>query len=480
MIITILFPEFILAHAVFELMMAIEASQAISQRTSRKIAKYPLLVRLFSRVKAQNVRNEDYLSKGESHHDEEAEWTLTHSYFANMGGLYFKEESEGVSFPLTAFQYAQESGKYLLPTIDENDIKDKSKQDFSLKGLAVLQISQLGLSLMVRGTRGLPFSQLETLTLGLAVCAICTYTVYWHKPQGVGVPIQVKGNSDAGNFKFKKHHDSFLNELTNEEDNQDVPAIHRIKNDNIPSGPPNTTHVAIPLLAVMSTAFGCFHLIAWKFEFPTAIELLLWRIATILSIAIPAIGLATIPLTQWTIRTGGERDFMLGCLELLRELSWHKCDKEFYLRARRSLERVYNNFDPKCDEARQLYKDVLTDASAENLRALKSDSHELRKKEPVNLSEEFWTKFDSLCQLMEGEKANGKKVPKRLAENAKTNVFPGKALLPPWVNLFFIYTTSLVYCLSRLTIMALALSSLRSMPEGVYITTWTQNIPAVH
>jgi hypothetical protein len=326
---------------------------------------------------------------------------------------------------------------------------------------------------------------LETLTLGFAVCAVGTYALYWYKPQGVNIPITVKGNCQTANFKFKRHHESFLNILMNEEENQDVKTIPRIKNDNIPRGASNTTHVAIPLLAAMSAAFGCFHIIAWNFAFPTDIELLLWRIATVLSITIPAIGLATIPLTQWTIRTGGEREFMRGCLELLRELHWHKTDRQFYFRARRRLESIYNNPDSNCVEARQLYREVLTDASTvdelfQNLQELESSSQKLKKKGYLDLSEEFWNKFDSLCQLMKGQTPNGTRASKRLVETAQTNVFPGKSLLPRWVNLFFIYASSLIYCISRLAILALAFSSLRSMPEGVYITTWTQNIPVVH
>ncbi|OGE48894.1 hypothetical protein PENARI_c025G02422 [Penicillium arizonense] len=468
--------------------MAIEATNKVSQSIDRKVAKYPRIIRLFLPKKTQGRRKEDYLNEQESRHTEKAEWTLTHSYFANMGGLYFKGKDEEASFPLTAFQYAQEPGNFDLPDIDENGIQDKSKQDIFLKALAVLQISQLCLSLIVRRTRGLPFSQLETLTLGFAVCAVGTYSLYWYKPQGVGVPITVTSNCGKANFKFKRHHDSFVSVLMNEEGNQDVKTIHRIKNDNIPLGASNTTHVAVPLLAVMSTAFGCFHIIAWNFAFPTDIELLLWKIATVLSITIPAIGLATVPLTQWTIRTGGERKFMRGCLELLRELHWHKPDRQFYLRARRRLESIYNNPDPNCVEARQLYREVLTDASTDdellqNLQELESSSQELKEKGYLDLSNDldppkFWGNFNLLCQLMKN--ANGTRAPKRLVETAQTNVFPRESLLPRWVNLFFIYASSLIYCVSRLTILALALSSLRSMPEGVYITTWTQNIPAVH
>lgn len=69
--------------------------------------------------------------------------------------------------------------------------------------------------------------------------------------------------------------------------------------------------------------------------------------------------------------------------------------------------------------------------------------------------------------------------PKSLIDSAKTNVFPRRAWVPRWVNLTILYVTNLICIVSRLMIMALALASLRSMLEGVYITTWTKNLPAI-
>jgi hypothetical protein len=67
--------------------------------------------------------------------------------------------------------------------------------------------------------------------------------------------------------------------------------------------------------------------------------------------------------------------------------------------------------------------------------------------------------------------------PKNLAENAKTNVFPQRSLLPKGINLLILYTTGIIYNLSRLAIMALALSSLRSMPDNVYVTNMDEEHP---
>ena len=47
--------------------------------------------------------------------------------------------------------------------------------------------------------------------------------------------------------------------------------------------------IALPIVA---TAFGALHLIAWNFEFPSHLEQLLWRIASLTITGIPAAPLA--------------------------------------------------------------------------------------------------------------------------------------------------------------------------------------------
>jgi len=479
MVVTIFFPEFILVHAFFELIMAVQATELVKERTRRKVAEYPWLIKILAlQNQARNPQQEQDNKDNEGPHNnlQEPEWTLTHSHFANMGGLYYEEAN--TRFPLTASQYAQEPDLYILPMIREEDIKDKGKQDFFAKGLAVLQILQLVLSLIVRASRRLPFSQLEMLTLAFAVCGMGTYVAYWYKPQGVGVPITVTGRENSKAPNFNKTYDSFWDVLRNSNGSTDVTLIHRIKNDNIPFGTSQMTHVVIPVLAVMSAAFGCLHLIAWNFEFPTEVEKLLWRIATVLSIAVPVIGLATIPLAQIVVQAGNSRDFMRDCLYVLRELSWYSPDKSQVLHARQELEDIYSNPDTKCDDAQQLYRNIFGDqGTSPTLRVQMTDFIEkntpFEDRMSLELPKEFQHQFTRLLDRMKG---NG---PKKLVENAKTNVFPQRSLLRKDVNLFILYATSLVYCLSRLTIMALALSSLRFLPDDVYVTTWTKNIPTV-
>lgn len=474
MVITILLPEFIMAHAFFELIMAIQATEEMG--VHQNMANYPWLISLLQRWRGRPRLDKHESKTEETKDNREVKWTLAHSYFANMGGLYYQNEE--TRFPLTTFQLARQPGVFCVQ-ISEDDIKDKSKYDWFAKTIAVLQILQLVLSLIVRRTRHLAFSQLEALTLAFAVCGFGTYVVYWYKPQNVGVAVKVGCDLTVPEVpNFQKTQDSFWAVLTNEKDDIENNVVDRITNDNIPISASQTVHMAIPILALMSAGFGCLHLVAWNFKFPTDVEKLLWRIAIVLSITVPVVGLVSIPLSQVTVQWGNPRDFMRACLHVLREMSWHSSDKAGVVEARTELEGIYNRIEMKDDNARRSYQDIFKDEGDESTLRTQMISF-IEKKAPfedrisLELPKEFYLQFSQLVEYMHGDG------PKKLIENAKTNIYPQKSLLPKSVNLFILCATSSVYALSRLTILALALSSLRSMPDEVYVTTWTENIPAV-
>lgn len=480
MAITILFPEFIMAHAFFELSMAVEATKLI-EATSKMTMKYSSLVRmLFFRGRVQNSDPEH------CENNQRPEWSLAHSYFANMGGLLFEhtEEQERIRFPLTALQYAREIDLYSCPEITEDDIKDKGKQDYFAKAIAILQICWLILSLITRTSRGLPFSQFETLTLGLAVCGVAIYIIYWYKPQGVGVPMKIAKRGGYTVPQFSRTYDSLWDVLSNSKKTLSPQSVHRIRNDNIPPAGSDKWNTPILVLAFLSAVFGCLHVIAWNFEFPSEVEKLLWRIATIMSIVVPGLGMTTILLAQFTTQDGDPREFMRNFLYLLREFSWLYHDSDAVSVAMTKLEAIYN-MDPSSEsaDARCLYRQILTTSHAGSSRTGDSLWPEMVKfvgkekpydrRNSVPLPKEFLRQFSFLVQLMNDEG------PKRLIDCAKTNVFPRRTLIPTWVNLSILYATNLIYIASRLMIVALALASLRSMPGEVYITTWTKNIPAI-
>lgn len=497
MVVNILFPEFIVLHAGFELFMAIQALKLMEH--NGKVVAYPWWYRLSLSTLVQQLSHlwrrlrgmlpNSHRYDGRDPEDqkpvESPEWTLTHCFFANMGGFYY--ENGESRFPLTALQIAAQENGFCNPEMHEEDIQDRSKRDWFAKGIAALQFLQLILSLIVRRIQGLDFSQLETITLGFVICGALIYLIYLYKPQNVETSFEVKiGGTNGDPIRYERTYDSFWDILINKRtDTANVNKIDRIPNDNIPIVQNSSAHPGILLLALVSGLFGALHAIAWKFDFPTAVERIFWWTATVIAAGSPVIGLITIPLAQLTASSGDPRAFMANCLQLLREFSWQTSDKEIVKKAYEQLEKIYmcETNDKTNDEnpnPETFYKDIffgLENRSSDfsrNLLKFLENSKSLWKTTFVNSHDDFIDQFKSLCDLMEGDGT------KTLCDTAKTNVFPRKSWLSNKVNLLVLFAMSGLYFLSRLSLLALSLTSLRRMPKSVYLnTSWTKYIPSL-
>ncbi|OBT52543.1 hypothetical protein VE04_08546 [Pseudogymnoascus sp. 24MN13] len=184
MLITVLLPEFILAHAVYEGIMAFKVMRAM--KDNDVTVEYPKwFVALWGRLGADDEKR-TRSSGEEDSMERRVPWTLTHAYYANMGG--FVSDLCFETTTITGLRLVRYWNIVPTPRVSEAAIKDKNKPDTVAKILTVVQILQLALSFIVRRVRGLPFSQLEALTLAFAACGICTYLVYWYKPKNVNVP----------------------------------------------------------------------------------------------------------------------------------------------------------------------------------------------------------------------------------------------------------------------------------------------------
>ncbi|KAK8078269.1 hypothetical protein PG996_004439 [Apiospora saccharicola] len=382
----------------------------------------------------------------------------------------------------------------------EDDIGERTKQDWFVKVIATLQFLHLALSLIVRTSQGVAFSQLETISVGFTVCGAIIYLLYFYKPQGLQAyfvtgaqlvdPRRIGGNRQK--LLFKRKYDGFWDVLRNkrkadeETDSLSKTVVERIPNDNIPISQNQWAHPGIFLLALTSALFEALHAIAWNFEFPTLVEKILWHIATIASAASPVAGLLLIPVAQLTISSGDAHAFLGNCLRLVRESSWHLHDKEAAQRVYKRLEAAYLQRDTNNDNAQVYYKDIFFADGAtaavpyliiELLNAM-GDSAKTGDPDKApwlnSIPNEFKSDFCNLVRIMKGKES------KTLNVNAKTNVFPVKKWLPEWINNLVLYLTSALYVLARVSILAVGFSSLRRMPASVYENTpWTVYIPSV-
>jgi hypothetical protein len=151
-------------------------------------------------------------------------WTLTHSYYANMGGFrlgitsHEKFFNDGwyryptIAITTRQFSYLRQKGViHATPAISEEEIRDKAKADFFTNGIAVVQILWLFLSLIARAAKHLATSQLEILTAAFAACAVATYCFAWNKPKDVNTattihilrPLDIAERQEVGGLQPK-------------------------------------------------------------------------------------------------------------------------------------------------------------------------------------------------------------------------------------------------------------------------------------
>lgn len=101
-----------------------------------------------------------------------------------------------------------------LPNLSklERSILDKSKGDLFTKGLAVVQVLWLMITLVIRWSRHLAITQLEILAVAFAICSTLTYGFCWNKPQDVRTAKIIRGCSHCVDVT-QQHYESLSNEM---------------------------------------------------------------------------------------------------------------------------------------------------------------------------------------------------------------------------------------------------------------------------
>ena len=134
-------------------------------------------------------------------------WNIVHGFCAGMGCFAFNPTNlttdtgtpilapEYRRVTLTARGVALLADCGLLPDIETNYLKDKSKSDGLSKFIACVQAAWLIVQVIGRLVLGLQVTLLEINTLGHVFCALLIYVLWWHKPRMVQEPISLDGNS---------------------------------------------------------------------------------------------------------------------------------------------------------------------------------------------------------------------------------------------------------------------------------------------
>ncbi|MCJ1468525.1 hypothetical protein MMC07_007154 [Pseudocyphellaria aurata] len=289
MIITVLIPEFVLAHAIMERDMAFKSmrhlkgldnfkvddrpwwkvwSSSSSDQSSEPVAANPTependiqpisIIRTPSETSLpqdlsrnadievnpstlndQEVRKsssnsisqpddqDQQLGRTSSASKEPLQWTLLLSYYANMGGLRIRFPStpgsgwwttprkDGYSINTEQLSILLRQGHIDVDELSDLSIDttvDKSKGDFFTKGLAIVQVLWLMITLLIRASRDVAITQLEILAVAFAICSTVTYGFWWNKPQDVHTAITIPACSHCENVT-QWHVESIMTEM---------------------------------------------------------------------------------------------------------------------------------------------------------------------------------------------------------------------------------------------------------------------------
>jgi hypothetical protein len=181
-----------------------------------------------------------------------------------------------------------------MPLISADDINDKSKTDSFARVVSVAQITWIAVQVLARVARRLAVSQLEIAVVAFSSCAIMIYILHWKKPKSVLVPYTVLTFPGPIPVKIARKERIITKNNSNfqiffggtKDAGRSLPQTNGrpIRNDFTPESLARTDDNAVYFalgMALGSSLFGVIHVAAWNFTFPSKVELILWRVASI-------------------------------------------------------------------------------------------------------------------------------------------------------------------------------------------------------
>jgi len=245
------------------------------------------------------------------------EWTIKHAFFADMGGFFIQPlENDLPSFPLDAKQlYILVKDKYLdYPNLKEEEIEDRNKSGGLARLFTIAQALWFTLNCMFRFAQGVFVTTLEITTLSFILAFLITSYGWYHKPMDINRPITLQLNASVATIRKNhqvsesKWYETPFDYLSRDQGflarfwryymqilhYMHVPLATRPKRrpyDRIPSHNFLNADALAETIAVPTIVFfSAIYLVAWNSHFPTATEKLLWRIASVNTLAYALIG----------------------------------------------------------------------------------------------------------------------------------------------------------------------------------------------
>ncbi|KAI0059875.1 hypothetical protein BV25DRAFT_1918233 [Artomyces pyxidatus] len=316
-VVTVLVPEWVLAWAVRQYLNSRDVGETLEKVRvdAEEIwdAKQEKLREMMADLGERDARGQYMAATSSEGHDEElaiiqestvavnkqtgrlsGKWMLRHGFFVIMGGFHYYKDGEP-QHPLPRSDVIElVSRGELVPPTDE-EIRNWSQSDVFSKVLAVIQTLWFVIQAIARRIEGLPVTQLEIMTLAYTTISIAMYVAWWNKPQNVSGPVRVVVQelpepAARPGFEGLRVFDVIAGW---QDDNVDlrkercVPtfyggAVVLDKNSLYADG--------VALAAAM--VFGAVHCAAWYYAFPSHVEKLIWRVSSVIVVAVPGAMLA--------------------------------------------------------------------------------------------------------------------------------------------------------------------------------------------
>jgi len=260
-------------------------------------------------------------------------WTITHGFFATMGGFMEYEGNKPIRVLLPdQLESYSLTGNGDFPRLSKAEIDDKSKGDFIAKGLVVLQTAWFVMQCIARSVQGLPITELELITVAFATLNVVIYILWWDKPLNVqrGVRVYKKRNTeepvDDGDVEATVGFWGAIRDALSDlpaaivrgplvDTSDEMPWLARIifwpvfrpfmiisggdfderyedlkrVNTFYPGQWVRSSSSGVLLVIVIASAFGGIHCFGWSFTFPSTTERTLWRVASVSISCLPLV-----------------------------------------------------------------------------------------------------------------------------------------------------------------------------------------------
>lgn len=245
------------------------------------------------------------------------QWTLTHGFYADMGGFVLHPrigsgDEKWERFPVNAQQlhYLLKHGYVnaeMVKAVDKRRIKDKNKLDNLLRLLVFVQNSWFLINLVARRAEDLAITTLELTTAAFIACGYSTQIFWFYKPADIDVPEILETTAgidqilrEAGDAAHRPYARTPLDFVSRQEWSWSIlwsagrgyfrvmglkfgvrgTPMSRFSNTTVP---PLSGIVYIGAMSIAALYFSIF-VIAWNWSFPTDIEKWLWRASCIISL----------------------------------------------------------------------------------------------------------------------------------------------------------------------------------------------------